>query len=289
MAIAIRSETLLAEAAAALLAAGISNCRQEAGWLLAHVLGEQELTAQPCGGGAPLAPALVARFNALLARRLGGEPLQYILGDVDFHCVNLLVGPGVLIPRPETEQLVEFALKLYPGVGAICDLCTGSGAIALALAATLPGAMVTGVDLSPEALTWAQRNRERLALPNVRFFQGDLFAPLPAVARFAMITANPPYVSADEYEELDPVVKDYEPQLALVASDRGLAVIRRIVEESCRWLTPGGWLLCEIGEEQGGEVGGILRACGYAKVAIRRDYAGKDRVAVAQWPGSADD
>jgi len=289
MSVAMRAETLLADAAAALLAAGISNGRQEAGWLLAQVLGEQPLTAQPCSGGTPLAPAVVARFNALLARRLAGEPLQYILGDVDFHCVNLLVGPGVLIPRPETEQLVDFALALYPGAGAICDLCTGSGAIALALAARLPGVAVTGVDLSPEALVWARRNGERLALANAQFLLGDLFAPLPAAARFAMITANPPYVTAAEYEHLEAVVKDYEPQLALVAPERGLAVIRRIVEGARRRLLSGGWLLCEIGEEQGGEVGDILTACGYAAVAIRQDYAGKDRVAVARWPGGTED
>ena len=285
MTVVMRGETLLAEAAAALLAAGVSNGRQEAGWLLAHVLGEEPVTAQPCCSGAPLTAVVVARFNELLERRLAGEPLQYILGDLDFHCVNLLVGPGVLIPRPETEQLVDFALELYPGTGAICDLCTGSGAIALALAASLSQVAVTGVDLSPEALVWARRNGERLALPNVQFVLGDLFAPLPAAARFAMITANPPYVTEEDYEHLDAVVRDYEPRVALVASECGLAVIGRIADGARRRLVPGGWLLCEIGEEQGGEVGDILSTYDYIDVAIRRDYAGKDRVAVARWPG----
>jgi release factor glutamine methyltransferase len=287
MAPTMSAQTLLAEAATALLAVGISNGRQEAGWLLARVLEQEPLSAQPCSGGTPLTMTTLAQFQELLARRLAGEPLQYILGDVDFHCVNLLVGPGVLIPRPETEQLVEFALALYPGSGAICDLCTGSGAIALALAASLPQAAVSAVELSPKALQWARRNAQRLELTRVEFFQGDLFAPLPPGARFALITANPPYVAADEYERLDAVVKDYEPAMALLAAERGLALIRRIAEEARQWLLPGACLLCEIGEEQGRRVGDILSSCGYTEVAIRQDYAGKDRVAVAQWPHKA--
>lgn len=280
----MRAETMMAEATIALVAIGIDNGRQEAGWILSRVLGELPLSAQPCGAGVELPTAVVAHFRQLLSRRLAGEPLQYILGDVDFHCVNLLVGPGVLIPRPETEQLVEFALALYPGEGPICDLCTGSGAIALALATSLPQAEVTGIDLSPAALVWARRNRERLGLNNAQFLAGDLFTPLPTDACFALITANPPYVSAADYELLPAVVKNYEPELALLADDRGLAIIRRIAADARRRLLPKAWLLCEIGEEQGDEVGDILRACDYNDVAIRKDYAGKNRVAVAQRP-----
>lgn len=262
---------LLDEATRSLLAAGIGNAASEARWLLDHVLGE-----------VPAAEA-ETRFRERLGRRLAGEPLQYVMGSAEFHAVELEVGPGVLIPRPETERLVDFALARYPGHHGICDLCTGSGAIILALAHARPEVEpMVGIDLSPEALAYARRNRERLGLHRVGFIEGDLFAPLQADIRFGLVTANPPYVSPDEYDALPDEVRAWEPRLALYAEDRGLALIRRLAAESFHRLVPGGWLLCEIGSEQGADAAAICREAGFTQVEILRDYCGRDRVVAAE-------
>ncbi len=278
----MHAEQLIVEAAAALCAAGVENGRQEARWLLQQALGVADTMPPPCAGDMPT--ELERRFREAVRRRLKGEPLQYVMGNVAFHCVELSVGPGVLIPRPETERLVDFALEVYPGQGAICDVCTGSGAIALALAKSLPATEIVGIDLSREALAWALRNQADLKLENTAFLQGDLFEPLPEGKRFAMITANPPYVSEGDYASLEPVIRDYEPSMALLAGPDGLDLLRRIVHEAPPHLAAGGWLLCEIGDEQGPAMERLLRAAGYVQVAIRQDYAGKDRVAMGRLP-----
>lgn len=262
---------LIEQAARSLLAAGIGNAANEARWLLEHVLGE-----------APPAES-ENRFRELLGRRLAGEPLQYVLGSVAFHDVELAVGPGVLIPRPETERLVDFALARYPGHHGVCDLCTGSGAIILALAHALPEVEpMVGIDISPDALAYARRNRETLGLHRVGFIEGDLFAPIPADIRFGLVTANPPYVSPEEYAALPGEVRDWEPRLALHAEDRGLALVRRVADESFQRLVPGGWMLCEIGAEQGGDAAAICRETGFAQVEVLPDYCGRDRVVAAK-------
>ncbi len=243
-----------------LLDAGIGNARNEARWLAENV-GEQE-------------------FASRLERRLKGEPLQYILGTVPFHDIQLYVGPGVLIPRPETEQLVELALSLHIPDGPICDLCTGSGAIALAMAFQLRHVAFTGIDISEEALRWARRNQNAMGLDNVTFLEGDLYAPRQENARFAMLTANPPYVTSGEYSQLESVVKDYEPRLALEAGDEGLDIITRIIHDAPGHLMPGGRLVMEIGEKQGNAVEQLLSKAGFA-AEIKTDYAGRQRFAVA--------
>ena len=252
------------DASAELMMAGIENHEQEARWLMEYV--------RRCGFSDHV-------FQKLVQRRVSGDPLQYVMGSCQFYESELEVGPGVLIPRPETEVLVELAENLYPGDGAICDLCTGSGAIALSLAKLFPEAKVTATDISEEALAYARRNRERLALDNVTLLQGDLFAPLPKDARYVLMTANPPYVPSDAYETLPPVVKDYEPELALRAEEDGLAVIRRICEGAGNFLEEEGWLLMEIGDDQ---VSALLQKCGFQNVQIHRDYTGRERIAVAQ-------
>ena len=243
-----------------LLDAGIDNARNEVRWLAENV-GEQE-------------------FATRLERRIKGEPLQYILGTVPFHDIQLYVGPGVLIPRPETEQLVELALSLHIPDGPICDLCTGSGAIALAMAFKLKHVNFTGIDISEEALSWARRNKNAMALDNVIFLEGDLFAPLPEATRFAMFTANPPYVTSGEYSQLESVVKDYEPRLALEAGNEGLDIITRIIDDAPSHLLPGGGLVMEIGDKQGNAVKQLLNKAGFA-AEIKTDYAGRQRFAVA--------
>lgn len=278
----MRIETLLAETSRLLIESGISNGSQEARWLLSQLLQEQPIQAQPCSSGTELPPPLEQLFRQRVQRRVNGEPLQYIMGTAEFHCVELDVGPGVLIPRPETEQLVEIALDLYPGHGPVCDLCTGSGAIALALAKQLPKTQFTGTDISLEALTWAERNKAKLALPNASFLHGDLFSPIAPETQFSLITANPPYVSQGDYDTLEPVVKDYEPKLALVAENGGMAVLERIAEQARHFMLPSAWIICEIGEEQGKGASDTFAGKGYANIRIKKDYAGKDRFVLAQ-------
>lgn len=229
-----------------------------------------------------------ARLDEWVCRRIAGEPFQYIVGSVEFYNIELAVGPGVLIPRPETELLVEHALQLLadtPSGTEVLDLCTGSGAIPLALAHERPDLSYLGIDLSPEALAWAEHNRASLNPPLCQFLQGDLFAPLgPPRPRFRLITANPPYVSPVEYRELPSEVKDFEPQLALEADDDGMAIEKRIADEARGHLQPDGWLLLEIGESQGKRLAEHLQSLGYQEVAILKDLAGRDRIAQAQWP-----
>ena len=278
--------SILAEAIRMLQDGGITNARQEAGWLLNQILNSDANTGagQPRRPAADLSPEQEKQLRSRLARRLAGEPLQYIMGNTDFHCLQLDVGPGVLIPRPETEQLVEIAIGLYPGHGDICDVCTGSGAIALALAATFPQARVTATDISTRALAWARQNASRLQLANVAFYQGDLLAPTPPAARFDLLTANPPYIAPDDYMRLERTVKDHGPPEALIAHDHGLAIIKRLARAARTRLSPAAWLTCEIGDTQGSPVAEYLCRQGYLNVDIKRDFAGRDRFAVAQQP-----
>ncbi len=231
---------------------------------------------QPCCGGCDIPVEVQRAFEKQVERRAQGEPLQYVMGSAAFHCVELAVGPGVLIPRPETEQLVEIALKHCPENAEVLDLCTGSGAIALAMAKQRPATRFTGVDISEEALNYARKNRAELGLDNVEFLQGDLFAPLPSGVRYALITANPPYVSEADYEGLEAVVHDYEPRLSLVAEEDGLAVIRRIAEGAGDFLLPGGCLISEIGDEQGSRAADVFKKAGFEKVQVLADYSGHD-------------
>jgi release factor glutamine methyltransferase len=281
----MRAESLIAEAGAALRAVGIHNGTQEARWLLLHVLDVQP-ERSPCCGGAALDPEVEHAFQGLLQRRLGGEPLQYIMGRAEFYGLEVAVGPGVLIPRPETERLVDFALEAWREGGSVCDLCTGSGAIALAIARERPGVpAVYGTDLSAEALDYARRNAARLGLP-VTFVLGDLFASVPPGLRFQLVTANPPYVSPAAYAVLPAEVKEYEPRAALWAAEEGLAIVRRIARESPLRLVPGGVVLCEISCEQGPAAAAAFTAAGFAPVEVRQDYTERDRVVVATWPGA---
>ena len=272
------TETCISEGVALLAAAGIDNARQEARWLFFQLMCKMPPCSTPCPSDLP--DWLIDDFDRQLKRRANGEPLQYIMGSAEFYNVELLVGPGVLIPRPETEQLVEIALKHLKGTK-VCDLCTGSGAIALAIAKERPDVMVTGIDISSEALSYAQRNKEQLGLKNASFILGDIFAPLPRDSKFSLITANPPYVTSAEYEHLAPVVHDYEPALALLGGVDGLDILRRIAASAKEFLEPGGTLISEIGEEQGTNARRLFEENGFAKVVIAKDYSEKDRFLIA--------
>lgn len=275
-------QELLAQATADLAAIGIQNASQEGGWILAHVLGIETQQLQIIPHTRVDQDKLESALR-LVTRRRRGEPLQYILGTTEFHGLELRVGPGVLVPRPETERLVDFALERDPGYGPICDLCTGSGAIPLALASQLDDRRpITGLDLSPDALSYACRNAEDLNIDNVEFLLSDLWAQIAPSAQFALVTANPPYVTRDEYADLPTDVRDHEPSLALLAENDGLAIIERIARESWPYMAPGAWLLCEIGSEQGTAARIIFEQEGWQRVRVRQDYARRDRVLEAQ-------
>ena len=185
------------------------------------------------------------RAESFLARRLSNEPWQYIFGHAPFRKLELAVGPGCLIPRPETEYSVDLMLDGLPYGASVCELGAGSGAISLALASERPDLTVVGVELSPDALKWAELNLKKLALPNVTFLHGDLFAPV-AGRMFDLIAANLPYIPDGDRGKLPPNVRDYEPSEALFGGFDGLDVIARALEESPAFLNPGGRIFFEL-------------------------------------------
>lgn len=185
------------------------------------------------------------RAESFLARRLSNEPWQYIFGHAPFRELELAVGPGCLIPRPETEYSVDLMLDGLPYGASVCELGVGSGAISLALASERPDLTVVGVELSPDALKWAELNLKQLALPNVTFLHGDLFAPV-AGRTFDLIAANLPYIPDGDRGKLPPNVRDYEPAEALFGGFDGLDVIARALKESPAFLNPGGRIFFEL-------------------------------------------
>ncbi|MBV4366439.1 peptide chain release factor N(5)-glutamine methyltransferase [Erwinia phyllosphaerae] len=231
----------------------------------------------------PLTQAEQERLASLLARRIDGEPIAYLTGEREFWSLPLSVSPDTLIPRPDTELLVEQALARLPAAPvAILDLGTGTGAVALAIASERPDCRVTGVDRIPAAVELAQHNARRLGITNVTFRLSNWFSAL-ADERFAVIVSNPPYIDeADEHLAQGDV--RFEPLSALVAADAGLADIKIIAAEAGKMLLPGGWLLLEHGWQQAQAVQAILRDQGFSAVATCRDYGGNDRVTYAQKP-----
>jgi release factor glutamine methyltransferase len=232
-------------------------------------------------------------YAALVDRRAAGEPLAYITGRRGFWSLDLEVTPATLIPRPETELLVEQALQRLP-VDAACDVAdlgTGSGAIALAIACERPGARVVATDASSDALVVAQRNAQRHGIANVAFMQGDWLAPL-AGRRFEVIVSNPPYIEAAD-PHLGQGDLRFEPAGALAAGADGLDDIRRIVRDARKHLQPGGWLLFEHGWNQGDAARQLLREAGYAEVFTARDLELRDRVsggrAASSWEARGTD
>lgn len=225
-----------------------------------------------------LAKPQARRYQELIEKRAAGEPIAYILGRQAFWSLDLEVTADTLIPRPETELLVEFALSAVPGDRdvAIADLGTGSGAIALALAKERPDATVTGVDSSADALAVAQRNRTRLTLDNVRFAHGIWYAPLAGM-RFDLIVANPPYVGAEEPELARGDVR-FEPRAALVAEQAGLADLYTIIDGAPAHLRPGGVLALEHGYRQADAVRAHLARNGFSDIGSLRDLQGHERI-----------
>ncbi len=257
------------------------SARLDAEVLLAHVLGKprSHLFAWP---EKTLAEEESARFATLIARRASGEPVAYLTGRREFWSLELEVTPATLIPRPETELLVEEALSRIPADAAwhIADLGTGSGAIALAIASERPRCRLLAVDRSPEALAVAERNRARLGLSNLELRAGDWFEPL-ADERFQMILANPPYVAEDD-PHLERGDVRHEPRTALAAGPEGLDALRRILEQAPDFLTPPGWLLLEHGRDQATAVERLLLGRGFRDPLTLADIAGHPRLTLAR-------
>ena len=256
--------------------------RSDAAALLAHALARSPAWLYAHGDDT-IDEAGLAHFEGLLARRAAGEPVAYLTGRRGFWSFDLRVTPDTLVPRPETELLVELALARLPSTTDLhlADLGTGSGAIALALAHERPRARVIAVDVSAGALKVAGENAVELGLANIEFRLGDWLAPL-AGERFDLIASNPPYIA-----EGDPHLDDlrHEPAPALSSGCDGLDAIRIIVREAPAHLLPEGWLLLEHGWDQGGAVRDILVAAGFADVMTDRDLEDRDRVTSGRWPG----
>jgi len=234
----------------------------------------------------PMEKDELTAFRALIERRLAGEPTQYLTGVREFYNRPFKVDPRVLIPRPETELLVEAALHQLPkdGPGTALDVCTGSGCIAISLAAERPQATVLATDLSPDACALARENAQALKVgERVTVLQGNLYAPLPPDARFDVVVSNPPYIASGEIPTLSPEVRR-EPHMALDGGPDGLVLIRKVIEGARRVLKPGGLLAMEIGETQGGALKDLLQAAGYADVRVEKDLERRDRLAFGTQP-----
>lgn len=227
-----------------------------------------------------------SEFRKLLARRLRWEPVAYITGRKNFWTFSLRVNKDVLIPRPDTEIIVEETVALCRDIDSeainILDVGTGSGAIALALAQEIPRGKVTATDISKSALVLARKNARLVNLEDkIDFRQGDLFEPLEEV--FDIIVSNPPYITEAEYKGLPNGVKDYEPKIALLAGKNGLEFYEKLIDQTPGYLKKNGWLLLEIGAKQKKEVCTLMEEAGcYDSITMRRDYAGLPRVVKAR-------
>lgn len=274
-------ESLLRQAAERI---GGDSPRLDAELLLSHVTGlsrtsfrawpEREVTADQA-----------AEFDTLVSERTDGKPVAYLLGHQEFWSLPLLVSPSTLIPRPDTECLVEAALSLpLPAAARVLDLGTGTGAIALALASEQRHWQVTACDCVDEAVTLARRNAQELGL-SVEVLKSSWFSGLNS-GKFELIVSNPPYIANTDRHLHEGDVR-FEPSSALVSGDDGLDDIRQIVEQAPDWLEPGGWLLMEHGFEQAGEVRSLLEARGFGMVESRKDYGDRDRMTLGRWAGSS--
>jgi release factor glutamine methyltransferase len=267
--------------------AGCDTPRGDAQWIGAHALGlsragifvdaDQEFPEDKRD-----------LFELLIARRAHREPLGYVLGTVNFRGLELEIGPGVLVPRPETEVTAGRAIELARERvrSTVVDVGAGSGAIALAVAAEVPSARVFATEPSAAARAWALRNLARTGL-RVTLLPGEMLDPLhPALGGAVdVIVSNPPYVPEGRWESLPPEVRDHEPREAVVGGSDGLDVLMSLLQEAPRWLAVGGWLVVELDEEQTAKIEKLLRAVGYTDVAVTADLAGRERIVEGRWIG----
>ena len=263
-------------------AKGIESARLNAELLIGHALGLKRVALYLQFERLLTEPEL-EKIRPLVRRRGQREPLQYITGETQFHGLTLKVDRRALIPRPETELLVELAAGACAAPPArVLDLGTGGGAIALALAKVFPASAVTALDTSEEALSLARENAAATALAErVTFLQSNWFERLPADARFELIVANPPYLSAEETAQTTPEVHAHEPRGALISADGGLADLRAIIGRAPRFLAPGGLLAVETGIAQHAELLPLMREAGFARTESRPDLTGRERYVLA--------
>ncbi|MEJ6398138.1 peptide chain release factor N(5)-glutamine methyltransferase [Yoonia sp. 208BN28-4] len=274
----------IALAAKVLTAAGIDDAARDARRLFAYVMGVDASRVTLIAGD-PVTPAQEAAFVALIERRARREPVAHLTGERQFYGRRFEVGPDVLDPRPETEELVAQAMTVP--FGRVLDLGTGSGCIITTLLAER-GSDAFGVatDMSTAALAIAQRNAARLRVEDrMRFYQGDWYDAVPqSEVAFDLVVSNPPYIAADEMPGLAAEVRDFEPRLALTDEGDGLTAYRAISAGAFAHLANGGWLMVEIGPTQGAAVSEMLHHEGFAQIAVRPDLDGRDRVVIGQKP-----
>lgn len=266
---------------------GIENPRLDAELLVAHALDIDRMRVI-LDGARPLEGAELDKLRNLVKRRRAYEPIAYLRGTREFYGLQFRVDKRVLVPRPDTETLVDVALARSTHVS-MCmrqlDLCTGSGCVAIAMAKQRPTAQVVATDVSADALTVARDNALRLGAYNVAFAQGDLFEPVANARRFDVITANPPYIPSGDIAGLMPDVREHEPKLALDGGDDGLVLVRRIVEAAPNHLEPGGLLALEIDSKEAADTAELLTKAGFTDVRVTRDLAKLERVVSGVLPG----
>lgn len=267
---------------------GIEDPRLSAELILCHVLSmprirlytdfEKKVTKEQQG-----------KFNELIKRAGESEPVAYLIGKTEFYSLELEISPACLIPRPETELLVERAvefLRTRKGHQLVCDLCTGCGCIAVAIAKNFADCEIIATDISDSALETAAINIEKFNLQKrVKLLQGDLFEPIVPhldTGKFDLIVSNPPYVSSIEYEQLEKNVKDYEPKTALFAGTDGLDIYKRIAANVDEFLKPDAALILEIGYAQGQAVKNLLEGAGFTQIRIEKDFHDNDRIVIAR-------
>lgn len=263
-------------------AAGVATPRVDAEWMVRQVTGwsrAQLLTA----ADRELPAEDVARLRAMGKRRAAREPLQLILGSVGFRYLDLEVRPGVFVPRPETEVLAGEAIARVPAGGVVVEPCTGTGAVACAVASEADPASVVATDISAEAVALAIDNAERAGV-DVAVTQGDLLGPVATRlrGRVDVLVSNPPYIAAGEMAALGPEVADWDPRGALVSGPTGHEVSDRLIAAAVEWLAPGGWLLLEVGESRATEAAARAASAGLMEAATVADLTGRPRIVVAR-------
>ena len=264
---------------------GLDRARFDSEMLLASSLGKDRLWLYT-HYDQPLMRQELDKFRSAVLRRSKREPLQYILGQWGFWSLDFAVSPGVLIPRQETEHLVECALKFAGLTDKILDLCTGSGNIVISLAKELPDASFWATDISDEAIKLARDNAKvHGLLERISFLEGDLFDPLRSQEyHFDLMVCNPPYIPTGQIDKLQPEIKDFEPRIAVDGGKDGLDFYRRLIPGAIPFLKSSGYLIMEIGSNQANDVQDMMKHLDYQDIAVFKDYAGQERVVVGRCP-----
>jgi release factor glutamine methyltransferase len=292
----MRAFDTLKEATDFLKRYGIEDASREAELILIHCLGTDRTAFFRDNPGIP--EHVIEKIDECLKRRSKREPLQYILGSLDFLGMKIKVGKGVLVPRPETELLAEEAIKvirsqkLNPpappfakggnGRVTILDLCTGSGCLAIALAKEFPYAQVYGTDISEDAIRYAKENAEINGIKNVTFLKGSLFEPFIELFTFDLIISNPPYIRKDDLRNLQEEIKNWEPVVALDGGEDGLDYYRLIILEAKNYLKKNGYIMLELGISQADTVRTLAEQADFTDISFKKDYAGIERIIIVK-------